>query len=131
MKLPEPTETAEDRFVARWRDEGESTASLIEATQRAVAQGRPQLASRLAQLLDARSDGEAPPQLNAALRANRLRLIPNVEIDQEADEDAARAHQASRKERFRSRQRTSLSTPRGIAGEGTRGNGKGRGPRRR
>jgi len=131
MTLPEPTEAAEDRFVARWRDNDDSTESLIEATQAALDQGRPQLAARLAQLLEARSDGEAHPHVDEALRAGRLRLVPHVEPTHEADEDAVCEHQASRKERFRSRQRASLSTPRGIAGEETRSSRKGPGRRRR
>ena len=131
MTLPEPTEAAEDRFVARWRDHEDSIESLIEATQTALAQGRPQLAARLAQVLEARSDSNAHPRVDEALRAGRLRLIPPAEDTQEADEDALREHQSSRKERFRSRQRTSLSAPRGIAGEETRSSRKGRGRRRR
>ena len=131
MTLPEPTEAAEDRFVSRWRDDNASTESLVEATEAALAKGRPQLAARLAQLLDARSGPSMEPHVTRALQASRLRLVRDLAHDAESDEDALREHQLSRSDRFRSRQRASLDAPRGIAGEGTRSRRKGRGRRRR
>lgn len=127
MTLPDPTEAAEDRFVARWRDHGESLTTLIEAVENALAQGRPGLASRLAQLLDASADTHDHPEVTRALQAGQLRLLTD---DEPSSETTADDYQQSRRERMRTRQRNKLREPRGVAGPGTRPPRTGRGRRR-